>query len=174
MSEKISGVYCIEIGGKKYIGCTVIGIEKRVRQHKFSLKNNKHINKHLQGAYNKYKTFEYSILEEVNEWVFEKEVMWIDLLNTFNGVGYNLTEGGDAPPRMYGKDNPRFGTKGEKKSEETRKKMSESTKGKNHPNYGKKLPKKTREKISESTKGKKKSEEHKIKISAGLKKRYAK
>ena len=54
---------------------------------------------------------------------------------------FNFTEGGD-------------GSSGFKHSEESRKKMSESTKGKNHPMYGKTLSEEHKKKISESLKGK--------------------
>ena len=47
--------------------------------------------------------------------------------------------------------NPGF--TGKKHSDETRKKMSESTKGENHPMWGKTHSEETRNKISESTKG---------------------
>ena len=72
---------------------------------------------------------------------------------------FNFTEGGD-------------GITGFKHTIETRKKMSESHKGKNSPNYGKTLPEETRRKISKSLKGKKRghfTEEHKRKISESRK-----
>ena len=52
---------------------------------------------------------------------------------------FNFTNGGD-------------GATGYKHSDEARKKMSESTKGENHPNYGKNLSNSTCAKISESLK----------------------
>jgi len=72
---------------------------------------------------------------------------------------FNFTEGGD-------------GTTGYKHTLDTRKKMSESRKGKNSPNYGKTRPEETRRKISKSLKGKKRgsfTEEHKKKISESRK-----
>ena len=53
--------------------------------------------------------------------------------------------------------------KGHPVSEETRKKLSESHKGKNNPLYGKHHSEKTRNKLSEINKGKKMSEESKKK-----------
>ena len=57
-----------------------------------------------------------------------------------------------------GKNNPMFGTppwnKGKRLSEETRKKMSESKKGKNHPFFGKQHSEKTRRKMSKAHIGK--------------------
>lgn len=69
---------------------------------------------------------------------------------------FNFTEGGD-------------GISGFEHSEETRKKMSEATKGKNNPNYGKTLSKETKRKISEARKGKKHSEKTKRKMSEAKK-----
>lgn len=58
----------------------------------------------------------------------------------------------------------RGGSQG-KMSEETKRKMSASTRGKNHPQYGKPMSEETKRKISASEKGKKLSEEHKRIIS---------
>ena len=55
--------------------------------------------------------------------------------------------------------------KGKHHTEETKKKMSKSRKGKNHPMYGKHLTEETKEKISETRKGKKPSEETRKKLS---------
>ena len=56
-----------------------------------------------------------------------------------------------------------------KASVETRRKMSESGKGKNGPHYGKKSSEETKKKISESKKGKPLSEETKRKMSESRK-----
>jgi len=61
---------------------------------------------------------------------------------------------------LKGRNSP---TKGKKLSEETKRKISEKLKGKNNPNYGKKFSEEHRRKISESNKGKKHTEEAKIK-----------
>ena len=70
-----------------------------------------------------------------------------------------------------GENHPLFG---KHRSEETRRKMSESHKGEKNPFYGKHHSEETRRKISESHKGKKRapfSEEHRRKISEALKRR---
>ena len=59
--------------------------------------------------------------------------------------------------------------KGKKLSEEHRKKISESRKGENHPMYGKKHSEETRKKMSESHKGHTVSEETRKKISESKK-----
>lgn len=53
--EKKIGIYCIEniINGKKYIGQS-INLKDRLYGHKTKLKHNKHKNRHLQFAVNKY------------------------------------------------------------------------------------------------------------------------
>ena len=61
------------------------------------------------------------------------------------------------------------GKKGKQCSEETRKKISEATKGENNPNYGKQCSEETRKKISEGNKGKQCSEETRKKISEAKK-----
>lgn len=62
-----SGIYQItnKINGKKYIGSSK-DIYKRWYQHKYELNKNKHGNKHLQNAWNKYgqDSFEFEIIEE--------------------------------------------------------------------------------------------------------------
>jgi len=80
--------------------------------------------------------------EEMNS----DEQYYIKLFKTLWPNGYNLTEGGD----------------GLIPCEETRKKLSESLKGKT-------LSEEARKKISESLKGKPKSEEHKKKLSESIK-----
>ena len=70
------------------------------------------------------------------------EMQYIEALNP----KFNFTIGGD-------------GSNGFKHSLETRKKISELQKGKNHCNYGKHLPKETRRKISETLKGRKRPDQ---------------
>lgn len=81
--------------------------------------------------------------------------------------------------RISGENSPNFGkvgpNKGRKLSEETKRKMSESRKGRPGVNKGKKFSEETRRKMSEArkgkptwVKGKKFSAEHKANISSGL------
>ena len=82
-------------------------------------------------------------------------------------------------PHYSSENNPNF--QGQKRSEETRRRISESKKGENHPNFGKHLSKGTRTKISEANKsrvsfsgenhplyGKPRDEETRKKISEAL------
>jgi group I intron endonuclease len=113
--------------------------------------------------------------------MFNREKYWIKSYNSNNrNFGYNATEGGDSGPIMYGEKNPNFGKKnfklselnkkrkGEKRSKEVRKKISDKLLGKKHSNKTKELMSDKRklswengtydnigEKISKSKKGKK-------------------
>lgn len=65
------GVYKIEnsVDGRLYIGSAAVSFESRWAKHLSSLKANKHSNRFLQNAWNKYgeKSFVFSILEEVQD-----------------------------------------------------------------------------------------------------------
>ena len=60
-----AGVYLISnnVNGKCYVGST-IHLDQRRKQHFSRLAHNKHVNKHLQNAYNKYgrEAFEFEVL----------------------------------------------------------------------------------------------------------------
>lgn len=114
-----SGIYKITINNKVYVGLSQ-DIEKRMGVHKALLRNNRHQNIHLQNAYNKHKSFVWEVLEECDEWLGEKEIMWIENLDTYKN-GYNLNEGGDHPNH----------------TEESKRKLSAANVGKNNPMYGK-------------------------------------
>lgn len=74
-------------------------IKRRLRNHRTRMKNNKHDNKYLQNAYNKYKSCEYSILEELKSTILKKdlvlrEIYWINQVKAnlnidspLNGMG---------------------------------------------------------------------------------------
>jgi len=86
--------------GKMYVGQSV-DINRRWKNHKRLLNNNKHQNKHLQSSWNIYgsEKFEFSIIELCNEnELDEKEIYWIDKLRTYHGFpdcnGYNDALGG--------------------------------------------------------------------------------
>lgn len=190
-----SGIYAIKnlTDGKTYIGRSV-NIEKRWNEHKWQLDSNRHINRHLQGAWNRGDKFDFSILEECeNGLLNEREIYWIAYYNTTDSThGYNLCEGGKS-------------TTGRRCGEETKKKISEKNKGRkcdrevvekrktslkkhmeeddkfaNHvrsqwfrkghnlgkeaPNKGKRASEETRQKLSVAFKGKKKPKSQGIKL----------
>lgn len=91
-----SGIYLITniTNGKIYVGSSV-NLRKRRNEHKSNLKNEKHVNMHLQNAWKKYgeKNFTFSIIElvyDINK-LLDREQYWIDKLNACDReVGYNL------------------------------------------------------------------------------------
>lgn len=78
------GIYKLKVGGKFYIGSS-FDIKRRITQHKSDLKKKRHDNLYMQNVYNKYKTFEYEVLEEVNNCTDEQlrtlEKFYINKLN---------------------------------------------------------------------------------------------
>lgn len=125
-----------EKDGRFYIGAST-NPHKRRLEHFNHLRKNKHHNRFLQRAFNKYgeSSFSYTILEEFKQedmmWKREEELLE-ELSNT-----YNMMPGGIRGPRMYGSCNPKFG---KQISEQQRKLQSEAMSGENHPFYGKKRP----------------------------------
>jgi len=80
--------------GDSYIGSST-QLNRRLNQHKRSLLNNKHINKHLQSAWNKYgeDNFKFEVIEELEhlsnlskttqfEYIFNREQYYIDNYNS--------------------------------------------------------------------------------------------
>ena len=91
------------VNNKCYIGQTN-DYDKRWKGHKYLLNNNKHDNKHLQHAWNKYgeENFTIEIIEYVENYN-EREIYWISFYNsTDERYGYNIMAGGDEPPHING------------------------------------------------------------------------
>jgi len=111
--------------GKFYIGSAACWITRK-KTHKYNLRHNKHVNTHLQNAWNKYgeSNFEFIIVEEVQDKkdLLTREQFYIDL----NKDGYNIC-------KVAGN---RLGTT---QSVSTRNKMSESHKGIKHSDETRKL-----------------------------------
>jgi group I intron endonuclease len=178
MDEKdLCGIYCIEnlYNNKRYIGQSC-NINKRFREHKNKLKNNKDDCILLQKAYNKYgeKNFKYYILEYCEKDFLEKrEIFYIkDLKSHKYENGYNISLGGKSfmrglkhseetkqkisknQPRNYGKDHFLYGTH---PTEETRNKLSISKIG-NKINIGKHRTEEEKKYLSKISLGKKRKE----------------
>ncbi len=159
-----NGNYCVYVhtspSGKMYVGQTKMNPEHRWNNGNGYLtqKNGSYLQPAFARAILKYgwDNFEHQIIannltkEEADN--FEK--LLINKLNTMDAkYGYNLREGGSNGGL----------------SQETRRKISESTKGEKSHMYGKHLSESTKKKISDSRKGVLSSEETRIKISAANK-----
>lgn len=89
--------------GNFYIG-SALYVSKRIQIHKSNLKANRHVNKHLQSAYNKYQqeNFIYEVLEYIDDHtqLTSKEQYYIDSLNpeyniltkAYSSCGYKHSE----------------------------------------------------------------------------------
>ncbi len=159
------GIYKITniINDKVYIGQTR-RLSQRLNEHHRTLKNNCHDNYHLQNSYNKYgDVFEFEIITYCDN---EEE---LDNLERYYIAEYDSTN----PKKGYNKESG--GNLNKHVSEKTKKKISESIKGKNNPMFGRKgknnpnwskpRSKETKKEISESNKGKNRSEKTKKKMS---------
>lgn len=144
-------VYCISnlINNKVYIGKTG-SLRKRKNSHLCKLREGTHYNSHLQRAWNKYKEFNFKIeiidsaVTELE--IYEMEKYYIKLANShLREFGYNLTYGGEGGTfTQEVKDRMSKRLKGVPKSEEHKRKIGSSNKGKNS---GKKLSENHVEKI---------------------------
>ena len=154
MMNKQCGVYEIfnMVNGKSYIGQST-NITQRLSRHKSELRHNKHQNLHLQNAWNKYgeHSFLFNILEYCNiDELDDIERYYINIWNLTNSqYGYNVESGGNLNKTLSEKTRKKISEskKGKTHSLETRKKMSE-----NNARYwqGKTLSEETRKKMSES------------------------
>jgi len=165
------GIYKItNLQNKKvYIGSSA-DVTSRRATHFRDLKNNKHVNKHLQRAYNKYgkDNFEWEILEHIKDLddLLKREQYYIDEYSACNrDKGYNiLTIAGSTLGRKLSAEaklKMSISKKGRVLSDETKKKLSTAHKGNTHTEE-------TKNKMSMLRKGKKfgpMSEETKKKIS---------
>lgn len=94
-------IYCITnlINNKRYVGKTTSSIEERFQEHCRDSVKERCNKRPLYDAMNKYgiDNFKIECLEEVvdNSLLSEREVYWIDKLQTYGSNGYNATKGGD-------------------------------------------------------------------------------
>ena len=161
---------------KQYVGITKFSIEERFFQHtKRGFLLTEAIQKY--GEQN----FSIELVEEVesSERAYELEIFYIQKYNTKVPNGYNLTDGGDGifgweASEEYRQEcservkllhkEKKVGMYGKKHTEETKKKMSASSKG-NKNCLGRTLSEESKQKIREKHLGKFVSEETKKKIS---------
>ena len=167
----MQGIYKITniLNGKFYIGSSK-NLVKRFYEHKLFLRNNTHTNTHLQNAWNKYgeENFKFEIIEvlEYEEDLLRVEQYYLDFLEPYNSeIGYNIAIDSQAcmTGRTHAKETCSYlserqiGNKnhfyGRKHSEET-KQLMRKPKSEEH-----------KRKISNSNKGKQKTEEQKRKNS---------
>lgn len=142
-----SGIYSIinMTNGKRYIGQSV-SIDTRILKHMNHLFKGTHANKYLQSAFNFYgcTAFIAEIVEFCSHDILtEREQYWIDFYG-FENL-YNICPSSESP-------------RGVKRSDEFKRKLSNSLKGKPPTDEWRKL-------MSESNKGRVFSEEHRHKIS---------
>ena len=152
----LGGIYKIICSstGKIYVGSS-INISKRLGEHKTLLRGNKHRNPHMQKAWNKYgeKNFKFEIIEKINNnSTIEKENFWIEKFNTRNNkYGFNIVKPGDPPflGRSHTKES-KIKIGNQIWTDERRKKIGAAHRGSKHTQE-------TKFKMSISSKGKKKS-----------------
>ena len=139
---KLAGVYEIRNVETNliYIGSGT-DMRRRQKDHISVLKRGIHRNLYLQNAFNKYgfDAFVFSVVEIVeNKNVLrEQEQYWINITECYKkDKGYNLNPIVDSPL-------------GCKRSDETKRRVSESKKGKKNPFYGKTHNNETKQMISE-------------------------
>lgn len=142
----ISGIYQIlNINtGKIYIG-SAVNISKRQSEHYNLLNRDKHPNRYLQNAWNKYgaDSFVFELLETTEfdkDSIVEREQHYLDTLQPFGNHGYNICT-------------VAYSCLGIKRSVETKRKMSEVKLGEKNPMYGKTHSKETRQKLSNAQSG---------------------
>ena len=105
----MTGIYSIKnnVNNKRYIGKAELDCRRRISQHKWNLRKGKHINRHLQSAWDTYgeENFTFEILEECTlDTINSKEIYWIEKYKTLNRkYGYNKTAGGTGGDTTAGK-----------------------------------------------------------------------
>ena len=128
------GIYKITntVNNKCYIGQST-DLFKRIRKHVKTLLSGTNRNEHLQNAYNKYGTgnFTIEVIEECKkEELDDREIFWIDYYKSYDPkYGYNKTKGGTGGDSY-------LDVCSEQEKENIKNKKSENVKGERNPIYG--------------------------------------
>ncbi len=97
----MSYIYCITnvINNKRYVGKTTTNIQERFREHCCDSQKERCEKRPLYDAMRKYgiENFIVECLEEIDDSkiLSEREIFWINELQTYGSNGYNATKGGD-------------------------------------------------------------------------------
>ena len=150
------------INQKQYIGFTTKSPEKRLVEH-FKDKRNRHVCNSLR--FYGLDKFTIEVLYQSKQLDHCKNVMepyFIAEYNTYKGVGYNMTLGGEGTPGKHWSEESKLkiskANKGRKHSEKTKQNMREAQK------HRPPISEETRLKMSKSSKGRPMTEENKIKL----------
>jgi group I intron endonuclease len=143
----LCGIYTItnKVNGKYYLGSSH-DIKTRLRTHRTALRRGIHYNSHLQRSWAKHgeKAFEFKQIASCKKEVLELvEQLCLDVRQPFPPAGYNIS-------RCVEKT-----ALGLKRSDETKKRLSDALRGKKHPNWGKPLPPGRHELMMKAVRGKK-------------------
>jgi group I intron endonuclease len=158
-------IYLVEnlVNGKMYVGQTTSS-SKRESAHLCGTSQCPAIN----AAVNKYgrDSFDFVLLEACSsiEQSNDREIYWINTLNTLAPYGYNIRDGGEAggnlPQEVKDKISQTKKEKSYKHTEETKRKIGEASKGNKHAS-GYRHTEETKNKIRKAAKGREFSDEHK-------------
>lgn len=176
--NKLVGIYLIKnkVNCKVYVGSS-INIELRWKVHISTLNNKRYgkTNKYFQNQWNKYgqENFEFSILEYCSiDQIADRENYWMEFYDSRNTLkGYNKRSAyGKTPPKKHSEESKRKmseSLKGRKIefTDEWKRNISESAKKRGSNFAGKKHTEETRKKMSESAKKQVMTDETRKKIS---------
>lgn len=156
------------VNSKKYIGQTIGKPRRRWTTHRNNLRNNKHANKHLQYAWNKYgeENFIFNIIDSP----LSESIQSLNMLEQRHillaGEVYNLTEGGkNAKLNAEVRAKLSAKRKGRSLTEEHKRKISEAAMG-HKRNLGRPRSEEFKLHMAEKSRGKRHSDEVKAKIGA--------
>lgn len=156
------------INNKIYIGSTG-NYSTRKTTHLKKLRENCHVNKHLQSAWNKYgeKEFSFNILEYVSDLklLLKREQVWLDffkpeynicrIAGSMLGIKHRPEANQAKSLRMKGKKQPW-------QTEEYKRELSRKRTGQGNPNFGIPITEKHREIVRNANKNKVISPSHKL------------